>query len=48
MVDYFNILKIKWKDSKLIHKLSRVCTSHVHDKDKPATEWQVVNDFVVT
>jgi len=48
MVDYFNIHENKnWKDSKLIHKLSRVLyVLYVHDKGKPATEWQVVSTFL--
>ena len=48
MVDYFNIHENKnWKDSKLIHKLSRVLyVLYVHDKEKPATEWQVVSTFL--
>ena len=42
MVDYFDVLENEdWKDSKLIHKLSRVLfVLYVHDKERPATEWQ--------
>jgi len=48
MVDYFNINDNEnWKDSKLIHKLSRVLfVLYVHDKEKPATDWQVVSTFL--
>ena len=48
MVDYFNVLENKnWKDSKLIHKLHRVLfVLYVHDKEKPATEWQIVSTFL--
>ncbi len=48
MVDYFNIYDNKnWSDSKLIHKLSRVLfVLYVHDKEKPAVEWQIVSAFL--
>ena len=48
MVDYFDVNDNEnWKDSKLIHKLSKVLfVLYVHDKEKPATEWQVVSTFL--
>ena len=48
MVDYFDVLENEdWKDSKLIHKLSRVLfVLYVHDREKPATEWQIVSTFL--
>jgi len=48
VVDYFDVNDNKdWRDSKLIHKLSRVLfVLYVHDKEKPATEWQVVSTFL--
>ncbi len=48
MVDYFDVLENKnWKDSKLVHKLHRVLfVLYVHDKEKPATEWQIVSTFL--
>ena len=48
MVDYFDVLENEdWKDSKLIHKLSRVLfVLYIHDREKPATEWQIVSTFL--
>ena len=48
MVDYFDVNDNEnWKDSKLIHKLRSVLfVLYVHDKEKPATDWQVVSTFL--